>query len=248
MASGRYYSAAAATEEDEDDFMSDKFLAQAASAEAEKGPKSYTQRRKEALKRSEELGTVKSRKEREKEAREEGLRRNLLVQQQIEQQSSSASSGEATFSSSGSSNKALEMMMKMGFKPGEALGKKQPLAGISTASTSRSTSVQSISEGSDADEGSILARHGIGGSKIAGKKRVAPANQEPLEDFVNLGAAEDEASADDEPPPSRPGFKAAMFAKTAQNGPRIDPLEIKMRTGVYALLEKFISKTANHDD
>lgn len=224
MASNRYYSAAAA-EEDEDDFMSDKFLAQAADAEASKGPKSYTQRRKEALKRSEERGNVKSRKEREKEAREEGLRRNLLLQREDDPSDSNGSNGNAGQpSGSGSGNKALEMMMKMGFKLGEALGKKQD----PKSSSSTSASAQPTSDESD-EEDNILSRRGIGSSsKAAGKKRAAPIDQEPLGDFVSLDAG---SAEDDEPPPSRPGFQAAMSAKKAANGARIDPLEIKMRSG-----------------
>jgi hypothetical protein len=230
MSSNRYYSAAAA-EEDEDDFMSDKFLAQAASAEASKGPKSYTQRRKEALKRSEEKGYIKSRQEREKEAREEGLRRNLLIQQETERSTSNgvpSASGTAGVSGAGSGNKALEMMMKMGFKPGEALGKKQDL----TPSTSKSTSAQPTPDDSEEEDenNSILSKPGIGGGK--GKKRAAPVDKEPLGDFVSLDPGEEERSSDDEPPPSRPGFKAAMSNKKTQSGPRIDPLEIKMRTGM----------------
>ena len=230
MSSNRYYSAAAA-EEDDDDFMSDKFLTQAASVEASKGPKSYTQRRKEALKQSEERGYIKSRQEREKEAREEGLRRNLLVQQESESSTSNvlcSSSGKASSSGAGSgNNKALEMMMKMGFKPGEALGKKQD----PTPSTSKSASAQPTPDESEEEEESILSRPGIGGNKAAGKKRAAPIEAEPLGDFVSLDAGDDDEAADDEPPPSRPGFKAAMSAQKAQNGARIDPLEIKMRTG-----------------
>ncbi|RPD61927.1 hypothetical protein L226DRAFT_560632 [Lentinus tigrinus ALCF2SS1-7] len=100
--------------DDEDDYLSDKFLVEAAAASSSSAPKSYADRRKEALKQSalkNEQNRTKSRREREREAREEALNRSLFERAQEEAQES------------GQQNKALAMMMKMGFKPGQALGK-----------------------------------------------------------------------------------------------------------------------------
>ena len=98
---------------DEDDYLSDKFLVDAAPA-ASAAPKTYAERRKDAQRRSAQRnadGRTLSRAERERAAREEGLARSLFDRAREE-----AAEG------SGQQNKALAMMMKMGFKPGQALG------------------------------------------------------------------------------------------------------------------------------
>ncbi|KAI0315388.1 hypothetical protein OF83DRAFT_1062240 [Amylostereum chailletii] len=94
--------------EDEDDYLSDKFLLDAAPAPSM--PQTYAEKRKAALKRSQlksERNKTKSRLEREREAREEGLSKTLFERAAEE----------------GTGNKALAMMMKMGFQPGQALGR-----------------------------------------------------------------------------------------------------------------------------
>ncbi|KAG5648662.1 hypothetical protein DXG03_000008 [Asterophora parasitica] len=103
--------------EDDDDYLSDKFLAQLeAASKPAAAPKSYAQLRKEAEKKS-HLKNVenrtKSRRQREIEAREEGLSKSLFERAKEEETAGIVPSG----------NKALSMMMKMGFKPGQALGK-----------------------------------------------------------------------------------------------------------------------------
>ncbi|KAG6880288.1 hypothetical protein C0992_000065 [Termitomyces sp. T32_za158] len=98
---------------DEDDYLSDKFLNPESSTSAQ--PKTYAQLRKEAEKQSRlknEQNRVKSRRQRELEAREEGLNKSLFERAK-EEEDAGISSG----------NKALSMMKKMGFKPGQALGK-----------------------------------------------------------------------------------------------------------------------------
>ncbi|KAK7049676.1 hypothetical protein VNI00_005707 [Paramarasmius palmivorus] len=98
--------------DEEDDYLSDKFLVESTTQQSS-GPKTYSQLRKDAHKVSQiknEQNRQKSRRERELEAREEGLSKSLFHRAQEE---------EAT----GTSNKALSIMMKMGFKPGESLGK-----------------------------------------------------------------------------------------------------------------------------
>jgi len=99
--------------DDEDDYLSDKFLARLEEAPKPRQPESYIDRRKQALKQSQllnERNRKKSRKQMELEAREEGLQTNLIQKAQEEAKES------------GKQNKALAIMMKMGFKPGQGLG------------------------------------------------------------------------------------------------------------------------------
>jgi hypothetical protein len=102
--------------DDEDDYLSDKFLASLEAASKPSAQKSYLQRRDEAKRRSERLqleNRMKSRREREEEAREEVLSKTLFERAEEDKQKGIREG-----------NKALSMMMKMGFKPGQALGDK----------------------------------------------------------------------------------------------------------------------------
>ncbi|SRR6266403_4958247 len=94
----------------DDDYLSDKFLT---ITELQK-PKTYSEKRKEALRKSllkDEQNKTKSTRQLELESREEGLSKSLF-----ERAEDDKASGRGT------ENKALSMMMKMGFKPGQALG------------------------------------------------------------------------------------------------------------------------------
>jgi hypothetical protein len=96
---------------DDDDYLSDKFLVSTAQPQK---PKTYSEKRKEVLVKSHlknEQNRTKSRRQLELETREEGLSKSLF-----ERAEDDKTSGR------GSENKALSMMMKMGFKPGQALG------------------------------------------------------------------------------------------------------------------------------
>lgn len=98
---------------DEDDYLSDKFLLESSSSAA--APKTYSQTRKQALKQQRlknEQNRQISQRQRELEAREEGLSKSLFARAKEEEAAGV-----------GSGNKALSIMMKMGFKPGESLGK-----------------------------------------------------------------------------------------------------------------------------
>jgi hypothetical protein len=98
---------------DDDDYLSDKFLAEPAKDASP--TKTYSQLRKQALSKSHAKSVVnrtKSKRQRELEAREEGLNKSLFERAQEDEQAG-LSSG----------NKALAMMMKMGFKPGQSLGR-----------------------------------------------------------------------------------------------------------------------------
>lgn len=97
--------------DDEDDYLSDKFLVDAA---ASSPPKTYTERRKEAQRIAalrDAENRKRSQRELEQEAREEGLSKSLFARAKEEEDAGH-----------GQKNKALAMMMKMGFQPGQSLG------------------------------------------------------------------------------------------------------------------------------
>ena len=89
--------------DDEDDYLSDKFLLESAPSLSK--PKTYAERRKEAQRLAaikNEQNRKKSRRQLEQEAREEGLSKSLFERAKDEE-------------AAGQQNKALAMMMKMGF-------------------------------------------------------------------------------------------------------------------------------------
>jgi hypothetical protein len=113
----------------EEDFMSDKFLQASSSQPSSNQPVTYGQRRQKALAALHEKGRTISRKEREHMAREEGLQKNLITETRLAEDQSQ------------SKNKALAMMSKMGFKPGQALGKPQATAADELAADTASSEV-----------------------------------------------------------------------------------------------------------
>ncbi|KAG9317200.1 hypothetical protein JVU11DRAFT_1393 [Chiua virens] len=97
------------TMSDEEDYLSDKFLVETTASSSQS--KTYTQRRQESLKQSRtknEQNRLKSRRHRELESREEGLSTSLFQH--------------AKEDSEGGQNKALGIMLKMGFQIGQSLG------------------------------------------------------------------------------------------------------------------------------
>ncbi|TFY69927.1 hypothetical protein EVJ58_g158 [Rhodofomes roseus] len=115
--------------DEEDDYLSDKFLLESAPP-ARAAPTTYAERRKEAQRLSaikNEENRKKSRRQLEQEAREEGLSKSLFERAKDEE-------------ALGQQNKALAMMMKMGYKPGESLGQRYgdppPVQGSAPASES----------------------------------------------------------------------------------------------------------------
>ncbi|KAJ7179295.1 hypothetical protein C8R46DRAFT_941848 [Mycena filopes] len=98
----------------EDDYLADidKFLVEPKTSSA---PKTYSQIRKEAAKQGQlknEQNKTKSRRQREIESRTEGLSKSLFERAKEEEDAGLVSG-----------NKALSIMLRMGFKPGQALGK-----------------------------------------------------------------------------------------------------------------------------
>jgi hypothetical protein len=104
---------------DEDDYLSDKFLASLEAQSKSSTFKTYAQRRKDAQKQSEMrnlAGRSKSRKEIEQEALEtlkEGMSTSLFEREKL-----AAAEGGA-----GQISKAMAIMGRMGYKPGQALGR-----------------------------------------------------------------------------------------------------------------------------
>jgi len=102
---------------DEDDYLSNKFLPNENTTSLKSA--TYSQLRKAAQKKAQsknEQNRIKSRRQREIESREEGLSKSLFERAR-EEEEAGLSSG----------NKALSIMMKMGFKPGQALGNNDSL-------------------------------------------------------------------------------------------------------------------------
>lgn len=91
-----------------------QFLVEAKAAPSPSGcTKTYSQLRKDAEKKAQlknAQNRIKSRRERELEAREEGLNTSLFDRAKEEKDG-------------GSSSKGLSIMMKMGFQPGRSLGR-----------------------------------------------------------------------------------------------------------------------------
>lgn len=99
--------------DDEDDYLSDKFLlgdAPSSNNTSSSRPKTYSELRKEAL-RASEAKQAAARRRSNREIVEEGLNTSLFEKAKEQE---AAGLGK---------NKALGMMMKMGFKPGQSLGR-----------------------------------------------------------------------------------------------------------------------------
>lgn len=97
-------------DDSDDDYLSDKFL----TINEPQKAKTYSEKRKEALRKSllkDEQNRAKSTRQLELESREEGLSKSLFERAEDEM-----------VSGRGTENKALSMMKKMGFKPGQPLG------------------------------------------------------------------------------------------------------------------------------
>lgn len=117
----------------EDDFMSDKFLVDAPPPE----PLNYSARRaKESLK-SQRLGQAKNQlklKDLEEQRRKEGLETSLF--ERFGDDRGNSKDKETAEEAGKGGNRAIEMMMKMGWKVGQGLGKKRSPAPPSRPSSS----------------------------------------------------------------------------------------------------------------
>ncbi|KAG8999754.1 hypothetical protein FRB93_013126 [Tulasnella sp. JGI-2019a] len=167
----------AESDEDEDDYLSEKFLNPPTSSRSGRTTTSsskstrdltYAERRREAQRISDlknQAGRTRSRRDVEEEARREGLSRSLFERAREEEEAARkrrrvGSGDDEDDSKKGTvvvpQNKAMAMMLKMGFKEGESLGRKytdDPLPVTDQRSVER-TSSEGPSE-----------RAGIGASK-----------------------------------------------------------------------------------
>lgn len=111
----------------EEDFMSDSLLANLENPK--KGIESYSEKRKREINEAKEKGRIQNRTEREKQARKIGLGRNLLQDDNLKQskQDDGGSKKRAVVEESkdASSNKALKMMLAMGYQYGRGLGREE---------------------------------------------------------------------------------------------------------------------------
>ncbi|KAG8905505.1 hypothetical protein FRC01_008323 [Tulasnella sp. 417] len=125
--------------EAEDDYLSDKFLAQLEQSSSHQ-PRTYHERRREAKRISEQKNVanrIRSRQEIEEESRREGLSKSLFERAREEEDRARkrrklSGSDQDGFSSDPGEpeqpkNKALAMMLKMGFKEGQSLGRTDTL-------------------------------------------------------------------------------------------------------------------------
>lgn len=155
----------------EDDFMSDKFLVEAPAPE-----KSHRAKRDAQLLKGQRAGLAKNlqpAKAREEQQRREGLSTSLF--EKADNQEASGSGG----------GKAMAMMMKMGWKVGEGLGKKD---------VQEPTTKRKVDDGVDDEEDA--PRGGIGSSS-----RKAP-RTEPIR--VSLWSGRKGLTARDPTPPPIP--------------------------------------------
>lgn len=134
----------------EDDYCSDKFLLESAPLTSKK-ELIYAERRRQNQRKSEIKNVEnrkKSRRQLEEEAREEGLKLSLFERAQEEEREL------------GHRNKAIGMMLKMGFKPGETLGRSEgesntvagvPGVGSAPVTTGASTTTTTTPAQAEAD-------------------------------------------------------------------------------------------------
>ncbi|CCM01693.1 uncharacterized protein FIBRA_03757 [Fibroporia radiculosa] len=175
--------------DEEDDYLSDKFLLESAPLSA---PRTYAERRKEAQRAAalrNEQNRKKSKRQLEVESREEGLSKSLFERARDDE------------AASGQQSKALAMMMKMGFKPGESLGQKYDDTPSASGSTPKETDIselapvsrpspkiQHITEPLPLSE--WAGRKGIG----SGKRPPSPSASERLAKMAKMAEATDHAT------------------------------------------------------
>ncbi|KAK8853443.1 hypothetical protein IAR55_004149 [Kwoniella newhampshirensis] len=164
-----------ASSDSEDDFMSDKFLVDAAassSSSTKTKEMSYSARRSAQALKGMRAGQAKNQiklKELEEIQRRKGLETSLFEGIQTQAvgtaavpgdgrgSNSSAAAATTTTMTTGGGNKAVEMMMKMGWKMGEGLGKKRS---PSPPSSSKRAKLNLVED--DEDDEDSTSRGGLG--------------------------------------------------------------------------------------
>ncbi|KAH9943068.1 uncharacterized protein BXZ73DRAFT_97130 [Epithele typhae] len=171
-----------AMSDEEDDYLSDKFLVEVA-APTSSAPKTYADRRREAqlaAARKNEQNRTLSLRERERISREEGLSTSLFERAREEH------------AERGSENKALAMMMKMGFKPGQALGAKDDAPVAAAAHDTTRDGGQVKPPGMKEEDEAEPARRGKTGIGLR-KRAASPSAPERLAKMARM--AEDRTHA-----------------------------------------------------
>lgn len=107
---------------EEEDFMSDSLLSNL--EKPQRSAETYSERRRREVNEAREKGKIQNRQEREKEARKMGLGRNLLQNVNQKEEANLKKRG-VEDSESSSSNKALNMMLAMGYQQGRGLGREE---------------------------------------------------------------------------------------------------------------------------
>ncbi|KAF8665737.1 hypothetical protein AX16_000185 [Volvariella volvacea WC 439] len=182
----------------DDDYLSDTFLVETPHSTA---PKTYSALRKEAKRKAQwrhEQNKTKGVRQRELEARESGLSKSLFERAREEEEAGLQSS------------KALSIMMKMGFKPGQALGgvdnKEDKSESSHPASIQEAKNLARSSRANDIEDSSSdfhqtqplplnewQGRKGIG----VGKRTRSPGTAERAAKLAKMAEAADNASKSD---------------------------------------------------
>jgi hypothetical protein len=136
----------------EEDFMSDKFLVDAGMSP---NAMNYSDKRKAAQKRHLE-SQPRSLKQREEETRRKGLETSLF---EVAERSNAHVDADGAALANQPGNKALDMMLKMGWKLGEGLGKKVESAVTSADARAMEDEVDFRNdEKSDRTDGTVISR------------------------------------------------------------------------------------------
>jgi hypothetical protein len=193
----------------EDDFMSDKFL-----VEAPVEKKSYTARREAQQLKSLRAGQAKnmpSLAQLEKERRNAGLSTSLFDKQEG-QASGPSSAGDVGGAGGSGGNKAMGMMMRMGWKVGEGLGKKRSASPDGPSKRTR------LGDGGD-DEEAEAPRGGLGNNRAGASASASTRGRvEPIR--VSMWAGRKGLSAREPTPPPLP-------TSSGRNLDALDPNKMK---------------------
>ncbi|GHJ85157.1 hypothetical protein NliqN6_1559 [Naganishia liquefaciens] len=179
----------------EDDFMSDKYLTEAPQSRTQ----TYTQRRAAAARQHLD-SQPKPRAVREEEARRKALETSLFAQDGLQK----------------GAGKAMGLMMKMGWTPGEGLGKKRVGEGTDEAKTRPRESTPS--DDSDAEAAASPAAPGIGVKRRKLSPSLATSRTEPLR--ISLWAGKSGLGAHTRSPsPENMSFLLRQAANPSSSGP-----------------------------
>ncbi|GAA5881200.1 hypothetical protein JCM3774_000651 [Rhodotorula dairenensis] len=175
------------------DYDDPRFLvaAETTAGSTSKSDLTYAERRKRTLAEQAERGRIKSRKQMEEEKREEGLSTNLIDRERRQEEAG------------GGASTAFKMMSKMGYKPGEALGRRY----------------DSSASGSEAGgSGTATPRAGAGGGGGLGFAKAS---------FAPIGSSSAAPVAGDE---TESGGRRGGIGSGPTGAAKTEPIRFEMRT------------------